>query len=217
MNKLAKRILIASTGLAAAIAFTFSDAAPKATKAALASACLWEETGGFLHPSGTVLEDTAAISIRKSDGSIFGGQNAWRDYNIFDTTQAFPFNAMFAPNLGDPSYAFSQVEIIDSDNWSYSSQWQVSQVATESFSSSAIALVATTTNAASFIRIAGDSEQSTLPIHYMRDWQTKFSVDSAGAIKAGGAASWKLGAASGGTITVEIDGQKYAITATPIP
>lgn len=36
-------------------------------------------------------------------------------------------------------------------------------------------------------------------------------------VVSGSAGKWKLGAASGGTITVEIDGQKYAITATPIP
>jgi hypothetical protein len=44
-----------------------------------------------------------------------------------------------------------------------------------------------------------------------------FSVAHDGAIATAGGPQWKFGTASGGQLIVEVDGQKYAITATPIP
>jgi hypothetical protein len=46
---------------------------------------------------------------------------------------------------------------------------------------------------------------------------TALAVTHDGAIKAGSASTWKFLPASGGQLIVEVDGQKYAITATPIP
>jgi hypothetical protein len=49
------------------------------------------------------------------------------------------------------------------------------------------------------------------------DGVVKLAVQHDGAIKAGSASTWKFLPASGGQLIVEVDGQKYAITATPIP
>jgi hypothetical protein len=125
----------------------------------------WAASGGFIYPTGTATGDDAPISIRQSDGSIWIGENAWKDVPL-DSGRTWAFNAVQMIDSGENAItAFQLLSLDNEEDFNYFSGISGQSFADPNFPTTQFTLSAFGTNSVSErYAVYLDPAEQTLPV-----------------------------------------------------